>query len=577
MRWGRAAEAALVLWTLAIVFTGIGWGLPSFARVERLLPPERARDPQMHARLAESRRELYRKMEQSGRLPVDYVKHAIVVEPGAGDAQMRVLNAYRSYFLRSANGDEQKSLTYLAHMKPREWNFEPYGIDYGGAYLYPLGGLYAVLRAFGFLAVDGDLTAYFEDPSRMARIFLAGRIFNAICFLLVVLMVYRIGGTFAGRAGALSGAALFAAAPVLTLNSHTLNPYGWATLWFLVAFERAERFLDGGGRAPLAASAAAVGMCAGSSMAFLSAGSLLAAPLLLAALRRMRVLEAVFQFAAAVGIAGVVFIFTNPYLFLRFELFADQILFLTNAFPFAPNAASFVRFFGAFLPPNWGWLQTFLAVAACAAVVCRAEAPVQLAAFSFAAAVFYLGGRGLDDYAHGRHFLPFFSLGAALIGWLLFNAVAQRLRRFAAVVALLAVLEAAGPSLSYVARFARESSSGASRIEAGDWINDRIAPGESIGLVKPPQYNHTPPFRFDRYRLVLFDSPDQLDAVEPPQYVVASELNLTSSMKTFLEESYETVAKFGGRRLLPWGTVSGLASGADPLIFVYRASRTRQP
>lgn len=523
--------------------------------------------------LADSRASLYGEMEEIGRLPVDEIRGAIVVPRARLLSEPRIVNAYRSLYLRSANPDEQKSLTYLGSMKPRELNFEPFGIDYGGAYLYPLGAYYYFLKTIGIVEATGDLTRYFENPSRMARVFLAGRAFNLICFMICVALIYRLGKLLGGRFAALSGAAIFAAAPVYVLNVHTLNPYGWATLWFLSGILFLFRYLETGNRRALLAGAVAVGMCIGSSLAFLSVGVALLAPFLRVRSReRDSWKEAGFEFLAAAAAAGLVFVATNPYLFLRFEKFVDQMLFLTKSFPLDPSLRGFFGFFTRFLPPSFGVIQFALggAALAFAAVKIKTDRRRALIVLVLFAGILNLGGRSLDDFAHSRHFLPFFALWAVLIGGVL-SDFAPGNRKIAVYTLLVFGLAEAGVrSLGYAKQFSMESGGRSSRMIAGKWINANIPEGKLVGLVRPPQYAHTPPFRFDRYSFLLFAAPGQLRGFDYPEFVVAGETGLTRAVEEFLEERYDTVASFGGEPLLLGNPVDRFATHADIIIRVFR-------
>lgn len=552
---------------LAAGACGIGWGLPSMRRLDSVLPAEWIRDPAFLDRLAQGRDELYRQMETQERLPVDYITKAESIPRGWQVPPDRLLNSYRSFFLRSANPDEQKNLTYLGHMKPWKLQFEPYGVGYGGAFIYPLGVYFGCMAAVGIVRVSSDIRTYLRDVRRMARVFVAGRWLNVLCITGCGLALYRMGSRMGGDLTGLSGALLFLASPAAVVVEHTLNPYGWATLWFLLGCHRLCSYLDSGERRDLLLGAGCVGMCIGSSYAFFQTAVVLAAPLFRPRAQGQRLSEAVLWTAEACIVAGVVFVATNPYLILKPDTYMGELVYLNVANKLPRTLGGFWVFVTEFMRRNFGFGTTCLALAATAAAWSPAFGPKErFLSTAMAVGLFYMSGRTLDP-SHARHFLPYFALGAVLaarLSWKLPD------RRLGWIAACLLLADTGSGGVSYLMNFRQEARTGGTRAEAAAWIADHVPAGRSVGLLTPPQPYSTPPFRFDRYDLVLFTDPVQLRGLGYPDYIVLGGDPVEERVTDFLDRHYSLEASFGPRKLLPWTELRGRWLGSNTEFGIYR-------
>ncbi|MFH1724570.1 MAG: glycosyltransferase family 39 protein [Elusimicrobiota bacterium] len=565
------AEAALALLALGIGLCGIGWGLPSPERLRHLLPADRIGDPELHRRMAEGRGELYQRLERGDRIPADLITEAVVIPRGWRLPPDRLLSSYRSYYLRSAYADEQKTLTFLSRMRPRELDFEPFGVDYGCAYLYPIGAYYAALAAVRALRVTSDVTVYFRDVRRMARIFMAGRLFNVLCFMGCVVLLCALGRSVGGRPVGLAAASFFLLSPVVCSMQHLLNPYGWAALWFLVACWRLQPYLEHGTRRDLLVAGAAVGLSVGSAFAYWPAALLLTAPLFRTSSSGRGWGQALLETAEAAAAAGVVFMATNPYLFLRFEKHVTQLVWILHNDPFTFSLAGLRAFLSEYLVLNWGHALTPAALFGVAWLLWRGEERSdRLFAAVFLFGLLHLAGREKVDFARGRYFLPFFALGALFAARVLWGPLARRSRGAAWALTALVLLSSGTISASYLHNFAREARGRSTQLRASRWIAENIPPGSTVGLVAPPQYSDTPPLRFDQYDIVLFAEERHLKGRSLPEFVVASAPRARERLADFLERYYEKAAAFEPERLLSWVPVHGKYTMANIEITVFQ-------
>jgi hypothetical protein len=109
---------------------------------------------------------------------------------------------------------------------------------------------------------------------------------------------------------------------------------------------------------------------------------------------------------------------------------------------------------------------------------------------------------------------------------------------------------------------------GSTRVRAADWIEAHVPAGASVGLVRYPEPAHTPPFRFDYYHLILFDSPAHLPTGREPDYLVVDQQG-RSIIEPWAENRYDVVQAFR-----PWPSCWTESSLEDYFLnnamFVYR-------
>ena len=542
---GFRQSAALAALALALGCYGSRWGLPSEERSGMVLPPGLEHDGAFKDSLATSYSELYRKLEENRRLPIDEIHERIDIAPAHGQPSPLLLNSYRSFLLRSENPDEQKSLSQLARMRPSQWRFEPLWVDYGGAYLYPLGAWYAALSAVRLIRLSSDIRLYVDEPARIAAIFWTGRLWSAlsiaVCAALVAALARDLGGAAAGWFAGL----LFLALPETQMTAHTLKPYGWATLWALIGLRLLFEYLDEEDSRAALAAGVAFGLCVGSTIAYWFVGAALWLAFALKNDRRWRdpVIASLLAAAAAV--------MTNPYLVWHPRAYAAEFQYLNGAFPVELSVRRVVDFCWGFLPAGMGLVAAWstLATALYAGLRRGTDAKVRLIAWMFLAGCVQLALR-VADPGFLRQFFPFFAIGAVALA----AAIPERGKAKLAVAALLvvALLDAGTRAGAELWSMHVESAGRSTRLEAGRWVAEHLASGTEIGLVAPPQPSDTPPFRLDQYKLVLFSSPDQLKDGRIPEFVIYCEIRDSAEMRRFLERNYRVEKLFALKMPLPW-------------------------
>lgn len=516
----RAGQLAALALAAGLGLLGLGWGLPGPARL-RAFPPQLMPSPEVARRLTESWNELYRGVWQSHRElaseePVTYAKGVEEFPPGWSWPPGMLVHSYRALLLRTRNPDEQKSFVVLSQMRPWRLEFQPLYVQYGGAFIYPLGAFLYALKLAGLLRLVPDLSFYLQDPAAMGRLFLGGRVFVLLFHLAAVLLLFGLGRRIGSPGAGAAAGALLGLMPAALAAAHVVKPHAVAAAWALACLAAALDARAGGGRRAYLLAGLCAGLSAGASFGH--------APFALAPLaawlerRRRRESgpgELVWALGAA-ALAAAVFAALNPYFLLRprdylWELTvyggaarSPRLLGPLPALLFVSPARSC----GAVLV-SLGWLGWLRAL--------RADARRRFLAVTVAAlfaAQYILLARSwgwLAGAAATRFFYPFLALAALFAADLALSLP----RRWAVLVLALAFAETGWRAWPYAAALERDALRSSTWERAGDWIEAHVPPGASVGLGRYPHPSHTPPFRYDRYRLVVLG--EGLEGTPPPR------------------------------------------------------------
>ncbi|MCP4326841.1 MAG: glycosyltransferase family 39 protein [Alphaproteobacteria bacterium] len=145
------------------------------------------------------------------------------IPESAGKAAMR-------FKLYSVNPDEHMAIMALSRMKPREFDFNPDYYQYGGAFLYPLGLWYFVLSKAGIIEV-GSLEEVLKSPDGLDEVYVAGRVFVLIAFLLSALVLYRTFRIVGDPWSATWALGIYLFVPATIVFSVVTKPHWYALLW----------------------------------------------------------------------------------------------------------------------------------------------------------------------------------------------------------------------------------------------------------------------------------------------------------------------------------------------------------
>ena len=90
-----------------------------------------------------------------------------------------VLDAARGYLIGLPNSDEQKTLSVLSRLRPKQLELNPHDPLYGGLYYYLSGGLLGLGGLLRFFSLKPDAGFYLSHPGQTRRMYWMLRVFSA--------------------------------------------------------------------------------------------------------------------------------------------------------------------------------------------------------------------------------------------------------------------------------------------------------------------------------------------------------------------------------------------------------------
>ncbi len=496
----------IMLVYLACSVWGMDWGLYSNDREQYLFPPASQWNPQRVAELRGQRVE----DDQPRGADVDPNPVEISTTPVVlNHTDEQVAEIYSRYLLYSNQPDEMITFRALREMDPANWKLDPKMYQYGGLFIYPVGGLIKLASLTGLVQIGG-LTDYLNAPEEFAKFYIVGRAYVVLWGLLGIWIVYALGKQLGDwRSGALA-ALLFALLPVVVSLSHESKPHLPGTVLMLWAVLWALKYIESGlvrHRLMLAVSCGlALGMVLSSLWIFVLIP-------LVELLTRSRMSERLSRILIFGLIAVVVYGLTNPYvvinLFVNPAILAsnlgnstamyqwgDWAAGLSNAYSLlVAGALIFVVVAGlVMLPALWGWdWRRTLVLALPPAVV-------------FAQFVGFAAGKPGE---YGRFAIFPNAVLCILLSAGLFRFLAHKWYQgtFYAIAAATAL---AWPTLSYLESLHLDSTQADSRYQLAAQLQQLPIPAEGtdaapapIGVLRDPAPYGFPPIDFGARRVVL--------------------------------------------------------------------------
>lgn len=318
-KWRVLGAAGLVL-AGAWFVVGINWGLPS-RRADAFLFGDAAR--------AWDGKKI---LELAGGWDDDPDRGADVdLNPVTSRAAPVVLNAtdaqraeiVRRYRLFSYQPDEMITFRALAQMRPGERKLDPRLYQYGGLWVYPVGGLLKVASHpwLNLVRVKSDLAWYLDHPEEFGRFYVVARLYSAAWGVVGVWAVYRLVrqiipiGAPGCRVAPAAAAACFAAMPVVVNMAHEAKPHLPGAVLMLLAVLAASKYVQTGRRRYWVGAGALCGAAFGMVLSALPVFVILP---LMALLRRPATWGHRMVVALSAGLIGIdVYFLTNPYVLLH--------------------------------------------------------------------------------------------------------------------------------------------------------------------------------------------------------------------------------------------------------------------
>ena len=235
----RLALAAILLLYAVMAAVGITWGLPT-VRIDKFLFPDGSPWPgEKIARLASaSQKDSAIRGADVDVNPLDLSSQEPI---NLTATEEDVAAIYLRYRLYTHQPDEMITMMALAGMRPRQLQLDPRLYQYGGLFIYPVGGAIGLCGALGLVHLTSDLTYYLDHPDEFGKFYVIARAYVALWGALGVLLVYAIATRLASflplspsprlplfrtphMAGLLS-ALLFTLMPITVCMAHDAKPH----------------------------------------------------------------------------------------------------------------------------------------------------------------------------------------------------------------------------------------------------------------------------------------------------------------------------------------------------------------
>ncbi|HVC09007.1 MAG TPA: hypothetical protein VNH15_03605 [Elusimicrobiota bacterium] len=516
-----AALLALLLLTGAVMgLCGLGAGIPGPERLN-VLPGGAPLTAAQAEGMAEKWRSLYKKIkvshaDLSSEEPVTYAVSRVVFKPGWKTIPNLLIDSCRSFLLQSLDPDEKKAFIILAQMRPWKLKFEPLYIQYGGAFVYPLGAALAAAAAAHAAVLTGDVAHYLQHPADMGRLYLIGRLYVLVFALGLMAALFFIGREISGAWTGFWAAALFALTPLSVGNTHLVKPHAVGAFWALACAFFLVRACARGKLADYTWGGVCAGLAAGACLTLGVCGFWPFAAWLTRRFEGKSKKNEWRRAAGAAGMAAAVCAAFNPYLVFSFRDFWWEM----EIYPRGAAAAQGLGL-GREVLNFWGGAAQSLGIVLAAlaalglAVGALRRGPrrfLSLAAI-FSAAVIWIK---LGNWNEFRLYYPMAAVGVLLA----VDFILALPRWVAAACLCLALLDTGARGGAQLANIVRGGTRRATRIEAADWIQAHVPEKSALGLLRYPEPAHTPPLRFNRYRLVVLPRREDWASRRAPAFAV---------------------------------------------------------
>lgn len=486
---GRLTPRGLLPWLILAIglglgLTGIRWGLPNRARVDLL-----GEDP------GAIRQQVLTESRKSGSV--------VIAEPESG--QTNLARTYRRYFLYSHHPDEMLTLMSLAQMRPAKFDLNPHLFQYGGLFVYPIGGILFVANKLGAIRLSPRMESYLEEPELFARLYIVGRLYGMALCLLTAQLVFQFARRLTDDVSATAGALLFLSAPGVLVLGHEMKPHAGAALFVLLTMVSLFQVLAGKNRGWLWVAAAA----AGSAMAMVPTNAVFLLSLVAGCgcLRNLPPLRRLALAAQCLLVAVGVYLVFNPYVLIDFKTFLQEARHGSQWHTHGFRMTHWVGLAWEVLVPAAGFPMVGLSLAG-AFVAGRAHrqwTTLVLATLGVASLLlaYQLGGATTEPQS-ARFFVGFAPVLAVLASIGLHSIPRPGWRVATSVGALFWIGLVATPILT---AFLQDTGRDSSLLAAGRWINANIPAGSRIEAPPSPAPFKLPPFAFARFQLVETNQP----------------------------------------------------------------------
>jgi 4-amino-4-deoxy-L-arabinose transferase-like glycosyltransferase len=403
----------------------------------------------------------------------------------------------------------------------------------------------------------------------MAKIYLAGRLVVVLSVMASAFLLYLLGKMMYGRETGLFASLLFVISPGVVASTHIMKPHLFGVCFVLLFLIFTLKIKESGARSSYILAGLFLGLAAGSAVYL----AIFFIHLLTCHLLRFsgRGIREYFRslrdssFLLALCSVLLAFLITNPYYLLSWKEVLYERSYDLKLFSFALSSENLSNFAFSFFYTVHGIPLTLLVFVGLFYALARGREywflPL-LPIFYFLIASAVIGKGTPPNFRFALALIPFSALLAGLAAYRLWS-LRKRWIHFILIGVMAFTLSHA---LLYSFNFQQDTSSGSTFIRSGEWINQNIPRGSSIGLLHLFTPATTPPFDFRRYRITVY-TPHDLSSGKRylSQYFISD-----SRIDDFLVPHYQLIESF--RPVIPISTMrfKDHFAGANRPVFVYK-------
>ena len=442
-----------------------------------------------------------------------YLQNSTIETSDIGNAMSR--NAVNGYDVRSENvskwlmrfrlysieADEMLNIMALGRIKPSKLEFDPHYYAYGGAYLYPLGAWYAMLKKIGVIKV-GDLKWMIDHSDEMENIYHYGRVFVLFSFVLSALLMFYTLKSFSSPKFSFLATTIYLIMPINIMFSIIMKPYVYSLLWvnlslFILSIAWSKKKLTTG-------LSLAMGVSLGMAVGSVIINGLFAVIVWL--------IIVYFSIHSKINISKVfiipivailVFFITNPYIFINYDAYVEELSRQSDWFFIGRQPKFVMDFVSNSVIPGFGIAFTALMLYALLSSIFTSSHVInKIVSYSIVAIIVFISliSASISEWHINARYVLYF----IPIIFILFSFSLNRNKiRVLKVVLFVTLIQSAPLFIAYIDEDSYEHST---RIKSAEWINNQNMLVCSDGEIAP--YD-TPPFDF----LSLFATKDKCQLV----------------------------------------------------------------
>jgi hypothetical protein len=466
----------------------------------------------------------------------------------------------RRYRLFTYHPDEMVTFMALAQMNPSEGRLDPGLYQYGGLWVYSIGGVLKLASLVGLADVRADLTYYLDHPDAFGRFYVLARLFSAAWALVGGYLVFRLiwrltdGSSLASAIGAMC----FFVMPVVVTSAHEAKPHLAGCALMLMTILTSMRFVQERRTRWWVATCIIAGLSVGM---VLTAWPVISIVICAGILGWHDWKQRSWRIAGGMLIAMAVYFATNPYVLINAIIAPDRLISnLSNTqamFAASDPIATVIRAWrllaeGASMTVallgtagavmlGWQWHQTrrrHESARASAAWLLTVPAALVLVPF------FVFAGGQDAAYARFALFGDIALLIAAIVA--IHRVIPPHHPR--QIVLILLLCSTALPGWMYIRSFHRDATGVTSRIVAAAQLEKikRTYDVHTLGILAEPAPYCMPPFDLFNWEVRLLSKDLEIDPDNPPADVIVMVSDLPTRFSKQLMSAYNRETSAAG-------------------------------